>query len=83
MKFLIVVMWLVAGEPRGGDAVGLAETRESCQTAAVSMLMANKERVAGLLAQGVEPMIVCADIESELKGRGVKFKPYTGPTTKL
>lgn len=62
MKFLIIIFFLVDGEPRGANILGAAVDEATCESVAVEVLEAQREPLEKLIAQGVRPVIRCTPI---------------------
>ncbi len=78
MKILMIVLWMVAGEPKGADTFGFAVSKDACTRELAEALFANQDRVVKLIEAGAEPVLVCVDLTGKLPGDAAK-----GPITKL
>lgn len=59
MKFLIVIFYLMNGEPRGADLIGPAPTEAACIDRGAQVLEANKVLFSRLLENGITPQVRC------------------------
>lgn len=59
MKYLIVIFYLVNGEPQGADVLGIAPSADACAAAIVETISAKPEVLKALLEKGVRPQGHC------------------------
>jgi hypothetical protein len=59
MKFLIVIFFLVNGEPKGGELIGIAPDLATCQDVGVAALTQNAAAVKQMIEAGVRPQVHC------------------------
>lgn len=59
MKYLIVIFYLVNGQPKDADVIGVASDAQSCVDVAVEVLGSRSDAVKQLIDSGVRPQVHC------------------------